>query len=315
VLNRTVVFGDRLISIYGATVVATEDGEHWTTLTETGPWGRDRVQPVVLVYGGKIWLMGGLGGWIENIYYNDVWSSSDGVTWELVNPYADWTPRLWSSGVVYDGRMFVINGMNETEWVDEWGNTAEIWFSEDGVDWFPLESEYKWGARHASLTTVDDERGVLLLAGYGHGGVERMYNDVWSLRASIFFSKAEGDVRDLATWGKRADGSGQAPESFDAPGQLFVLRNRAAFELDESWAVRGAGSRIVVGDGRRIETVELRIHNRSRPHQPLHLSSNSMTIVTGCSPHVHYSDPQAAFHDEGRPCLAPAAPTPGTAAR
>jgi hypothetical protein len=143
---------------------------------------------------------------------------------------------------------------------------------------------------------------VLLFGGYGHGGIERIYNDAWSFSASMFFSKAEGDVRDLATWGKRTDGSGEAPESFDAPGQLFVLRNRTSFELDESWTVRGAGSRIVVGDGRPTQRVELRIHNGSRPQQPLHLASNSITLVSGCSPDVHFADPRATFHDESEVC-------------
>jgi hypothetical protein len=204
--------------------------------------------------------------------------------------------------VVYDGKLFVMNGMNETEWPDEFGNTAEVWFTEDGLEWFPFEAERKWGARHASLATVDDERGMLLLAGYGHGGIERMYNDVWSFRPSIFFSKAEGNVADLETWGKHSDGSGEPPESFDSPGQLFVLRNRPSFAIDESWAVRGAGSRIVVGDGQRTHTVELQVHNRRRPHQPLQLASNSTTTVTGCAPAIHYKNPNAALIDSSEFC-------------
>jgi hypothetical protein len=183
----------------------------------------------------------------------------------------------------------VINGLSLTEWPDDYGNTAEIWFTEDGVDWFPLESEIRWAPRHASFTTIDEEKGLLLLGGYGGGNVlERSYNDVWSVRVSVFFSKPEGDVRELATWGKRKDGSGEPPESFEAPDQVFVLRNRPSFEIDDSWAVRGAGSRIFVGDGQRTHSIELKIVNRAQPHQPLYLLSNSTTTVGGCSPTVHF---------------------------
>jgi hypothetical protein len=114
------------------------------------------VQPTVLVYDDRIWVMGGTGGVTDEVYFNDVWNSADGMTWSLVNPYSDWTPRLWTSGVVYDGKIFVINGMSLTEWFEEYGQTAEIWFTEDGVEWFQLEAELKWDVRHASLTTVDN---------------------------------------------------------------------------------------------------------------------------------------------------------------
>jgi hypothetical protein len=304
VLNRTIVFRGSLLSISGATVVTTDDGRQWTTLTETAPWGNDRVQPTVLVYQDKIWVMGGTGGTSDaEVFFNDVWVSDDGATWNLVNAYSDWTPRLWTSGVVLDDKIFVINGLSQIEWPDDWGNTAEIWFTEDGIDWFPLESELKWTPRHASFTTIDEKEGVLLLGGYGGGNVlERSYNDVWTINVKVFFSKPEGDLADLRTWGKRKDGSGESPTSFDAPDQLFVLRNRSSFEIDESWSVRGAGSRIFVGDGQRTHSVELHIDNGAPAQQPLYLLSNSTTVVSGCSPTVYFQHPEAALIRGSEPC-------------
>ena len=304
VLNRTLVFRDSLLSISGSTVVTSADGERWTTLTETAPWGNDRVQPTVLVYQDKLWVMGGTGGTSDaETFFNDVWVSDDGATWTLVNPYSDWTPRLWTSGAVYDDKIFIINGLSLTEWPDDWGNTAEIWFTEDGVEWFPLESELKWAPRHASFSTVDEKHGLLLMGGYGGGNVlERSYNDVWSIKAAFFFSKPEGDLNDLATWGKHKDGSGESPASFNAPDQVFVLRNRPSFAIDESWSVQGAGSRVFVGDGQQTHTIELSISNRASPRQPLYLLSNSTTVVKGCRPTVYFKHPQAALIDNSGPC-------------
>jgi hypothetical protein len=303
-LNRSVVFGDSLVNIHGGHVQATQDGVHWDTLTATAPWGNERRQPVVIVYRGKIWVMGGVDHYGEpgQVIFNDVWVSDDGAIWTLVTPYADWTPRLWASGVVHDDRIFLINGANATEWPDEYGNTTEIWFTDDGHEWLSLAPEHSWSARHASLTTVDADGAVLLLAGYGHGGLSRMHNDAWQMRVTLFFPKAQGDLRSLSTWGARIDGSGESPASFDAPNQLFVLRNRPSFVLDDSWAVTGAGSRIAVGDGRRVLPIEVDIDNRVQPKQTLQLLANSTTRISGCAPTLRFRDPRAGLIDSSAPC-------------
>lgn len=291
--NRSVVFGDALVNVDGARVLATHDGESWTVLTEEGPWGEERGQPLVTVYRDRIWVIGGFSGYGQpnEVLHNDVWASHDGVTWELITAAATWTPRVWQSLHTYDDKILMINGANWNEWPEEYGNTAEVWYTENGADWFELPSELRWGARHASYSALDEEGGLHFFGGYGHGGVERIYNDSWLLRASMYFPKSSGDLAMLSTWGKNLDGSGPSPTSFSKDHQIFILRNRPVFVLDATWSVSGAGSRVVAGDGDPGSPVWIEIAD-DKPRQ-IYLQSNSTSVVHGTPPLVMFRHPNS----------------------
>jgi hypothetical protein len=277
-LNRSVVYGDRVFSITGATVRVSDDGRTWRVLTDTGPWG-DREQPNVLVFRDRLWVLGGVSryGTPTMQIWNDVWSSTDGVHWELVTPVAGWSPRHWSSAIVFDGRIFVVNGWNPAAWPDGNGNTDEVWYSDDGVEWARLPSERRWSARHASFSAVAPGGGLVLAAGYGSAGVQSIYNDVWRIDARLYFPKPSGRLDVAATWGRNMDGSGAGPASFDAPNQVFVLRNRATFHLPKDWRPSGAGSVLVVGDG--VRGVTLEASAATVPIGPVYVTENSTLIV------------------------------------
>ncbi len=61
-----------------------------------------------------------------------------------------------------------------------------------------------------------------------------------------YYSKSAGNLDALSTWGTNPDGSGAAPASFTADGQVFHISNGTPGTLGSSWAVSGAGSKIVV---------------------------------------------------------------------
>ncbi len=68
-----------------------------------------RYSHICEVFNNKIWFMGGKDG--TNLF-NDVWSSSDGVTWinALVDGHTEWSRRFSFSLVDYEGELFVIGG-------------------------------------------------------------------------------------------------------------------------------------------------------------------------------------------------------------
>lgn len=277
--NRTVVFADTLVNVDGAVVRQSSDGQSWVTLTDAAPWGTGRQQPVLLVYRDRLWVIGGVSGYgtPEQILHQDVWTSSDGRTWELVSETSPWAPRQWASGAAYDDKIFLLNGANQDLWPEEFGNVSEIWLTDDGRRWTKLPSESAWPARHASFVVPGSDDSLLLLAGYGHGGVARMHNDSWELRASIYFPKPSGALHRLGTWGSNLDGSGPAPTSFASDHQIFVLTNRPRFTATRLWRVTGHGSRVLVGDGAG-EHVVLEIRPGAAANLPLYLNSNSTTI-------------------------------------
>lgn len=63
---------------------------------------------------------------------------------------------------------------------------------------------------------------------------------------STFYSKATGNLDDLATWGLNTDGSGANPTDFTSDAKTFNIRNNATPTIGANWVVSGAGSKVVV---------------------------------------------------------------------
>lgn len=62
-----------------------------------------------------------------------------------------------------------------------------------------------------------------------------------------FYSKPSGNLNELATWGKDANGEGEEPLNFTTNGYIFIVANRAPSTIvGGEWSVEGGVSRIVV---------------------------------------------------------------------
>jgi hypothetical protein len=179
--KRATVFRDAIYGLVDSRVLRSTDGVRWTTLVENVPWGPNRKEPQLLVHGGLIWMIGGTdeppGGSLT--YRNDVWNSFDGVHWRRVTAAAEWEPRRWFGAISHAGKLWVVNGANFDAWPNTCNNIADIWISDDGAHWRKARVDRLWGARHASFLLPARDGGVLLAAGYGNCGIDRMYADVW----------------------------------------------------------------------------------------------------------------------------------------
>jgi hypothetical protein len=69
------------------------------------------------------------------------------------------------------------------------------------------------------------------------------------LSGQIFYSKGQGDITLLETWGTEPDGSGASPASFDTDGTIFRLVNRQSAVLGGDLQIGGNESLMIVGDG------------------------------------------------------------------
>jgi len=99
-------------------VWSSTDGVTWTEVLpnnlvpDTTQWrGRGRLTSVV--YGGKMWVMGGQDS--SGLFRNDVWYSTDGVNWTEVLPNTDDDPTRWikrreHTSLVFDNEMWVMGG-------------------------------------------------------------------------------------------------------------------------------------------------------------------------------------------------------------
>ena len=187
-LHYTVVHQDKLWVIGGQTMPAfgggeekfyrdvwtSRDGIHWEEIKPVEPyWSPRGMIGGSAVMQGRIWILGG--GTYDTPktptrnFYNDVWSSADGVHWKLHTEAAPWHPRQYHDVAVWDDRLWVMEGYHV-----QGGNRKDVWHSADGVNWTELPNT-PWKPRHAASLVVHDGS-LWMIAG------NNMEPDVWRLR-------------------------------------------------------------------------------------------------------------------------------------
>ena len=125
-----------------------------------------------VVFKDRIWILGG--GTYDTPkkpireFYNDVWSSPDGVHWTQHLESAPWEPRQFHDVAVFDDRIWVLEGYNR-----ESGERNDVWHSADGVHWHEVPNT-PWKPRHAASVFV--HAGALWMVAGGN-----MQPDVWKL--------------------------------------------------------------------------------------------------------------------------------------
>jgi len=149
-----------------AQVWRSPDGVEWEQLPDA-PWKpRGMVLNSCVDDDGTLWLLGGGRLW-DRRCYNDVWKTTDGITWEQVMAAAPWAPRYWHNVAWFDDKLWVTCGA-----VDQ-TNAGDTWYSADGLEWHQLMNP-RHDARHASSVTVFDN------ALWQMTGI--ISNDCWRLR-------------------------------------------------------------------------------------------------------------------------------------
>ena len=72
---------------------------------------------------GRIWILGG--GTYDTpdrptrLFYNDVWSSADGIEWTCHTDTAPWLPRHTASVFIHRDALWIVTGNNMQS--DVWG--------------------------------------------------------------------------------------------------------------------------------------------------------------------------------------------------
>lgn len=148
----------------------SSDGKNWELATADAGWA-PRAYHQAVVFNDRMYVMGGGNYMPEYMGYNDVWSSEDGINWELETAAAPWHDRVWFSSVVYRDRMWVMGG-----WSHPYKNWDDVWYSKDGKNWEQLKSDVVWPERHEHSAFVFRDK--IWVAG---GLVPPLQNDVWSL--------------------------------------------------------------------------------------------------------------------------------------
>jgi hypothetical protein len=174
-----VVGGDPNQGYYEPNVWSSSDGVTWTETTANAPWG-NRYGHYTIAYNNKLWIMGGqtmLG--TPTTFYNDVWNSSDGISWTQVTAHAPWVPRgLFQGSVEFNGRMWLIGGGTyERPDYPTRLYYNDVWSSTDGINWTEATAAAPWAGReYHSLGVFDNKMWVMV--GY-NGNIGGNLGDVW----------------------------------------------------------------------------------------------------------------------------------------
>ena len=159
------------------------DGRTWNRVLENAPWEPRGMIGGSAVFQERIWILGG--GTYDTPRINsrkmfgDVWSTCDGVNWELHTRTAPWVPRQYHDVGVWDEKLWVMEGCfheaahrSMDEATGSW-NRNDVWYSSDGVDWSELP-DTPWAPRHAASVFVYSDA-LWMVAG------NNMFPDVWKL--------------------------------------------------------------------------------------------------------------------------------------
>ena len=184
-----------------------------------------------VVHDNAMWIVGGDAN--QGYYQDDVWRSSDGVSWARVATQPPWTGRMLSIVGCYAGRIWVMGGQRMPAMVagerDEL--YADVWCSEDGAAWRRVAPQGPmWEPRGMIDQAVVFDGRMWVLGGgtYDTPNVpeRKFYNDVWS-------------TTDGARWTCHTSSAAWAPRQYHHAAvwddRLWVLGGYAHRDLGDVW--------------------------------------------------------------------------------
>src|SRR6185503_17526064 len=83
-----------------------------------------------IVFHGKMWVVGGSN---YTGVLNDIWSSPDGIHWNLEAAHAAFSPRWGFSLAVFNDKLWLIGGSAAPFQSNNLLN--DVWWTSDGVAW------------------------------------------------------------------------------------------------------------------------------------------------------------------------------------
>lgn len=167
-----------------------------------------------VVHQDKMWILGG--DCNQGNYQPDVWNSTDGKDWKLINPETPWGKRALHYTVAHADQMWVMGGQTMPAFAkaDE-AFYRDIWTSKDGVEWKEIKpQEPYWSARGMIGGSAVHQGRIWILGGGTYDTPKtptRQYmNDVWSSADGVSWTKhidaapwAPRQYHDVAVWDDR----------------------------------------------------------------------------------------------------------------
>lgn len=186
--GHSVAFGSLMTNSPMNDVWSSADGVRWKKVKtndkkENFP---PRTDGAVVSYKGKMWMIGGAlntgSAWAPTWQYkNDIWTSTDGVTWTEVASTKPFSARSGQAVFVYDDKLYMIGGQDAN------GKLGDFLVSEDeGKTWNAvadkkaLPASFTPRSRHS--VTVSQDGKIAIIGGFKteENKTDVPIRDVWS---------------------------------------------------------------------------------------------------------------------------------------
>lgn len=158
-------------SIGHCEVWSSPDGVNWTLEVPITPF-IERTNHATVVHNGKLYVIGGLINSTYESVLHDIWATSNGVHWELINPSPQFDERGGHQVVSHNGQMWLIGGNNGVS------TKHDIWSSVDGIQWTSHKNAAYFYARADHQLFVYDNK--IWMVGGGFPRINAVHSDVWS---------------------------------------------------------------------------------------------------------------------------------------
>lgn len=138
---------------------SSDEGVTWVQVSTGNIWAPCGMIMGSVVKDGYMWLIGGGAYNTEGnprVYKNTIYRSSDGVTWQLVNPSALFSGRQYHNVLVHKGEFVVLAGYRDA-------NLNDCFVSPDGVNWRKMTLP-PWQIRHAASAVSHNDEVLIMCA-------------------------------------------------------------------------------------------------------------------------------------------------------
>ena len=207
-------------------VWSTDDGEDWTQATANADF-EPRVGNAMFAMNDKLFVMG---GYVPGAGQRaDVWSSTDGVTWQREIQFATPGDIYEHQVVVFNGRAWLLGGVNVN------GTDGSIWSSADGITWQFEGTQAQATGRSLHRAVVHANK-IWVVGGQPMSFIP--FNDTWSSSDGVNWTQSVTDPG----FSRRVD---QGLASFG--GKLWMYGGEGEFGEDDShdvmWSTEGTNWR------------------------------------------------------------------------
>lgn len=122
-------------------------------LATDSPGFSDRAAHTSVVFNNKMWVIGGescCGG-----RYSDVWSSTNGQTWQVEKGSKSFSERSLHASAVFKDKIWITGGNSS---YFEGGEFSDVWSSVDGATWLNVKSNAAFGGRYGHKMIAFDDK-------------------------------------------------------------------------------------------------------------------------------------------------------------